>query len=76
MEHTYYWSKATTFGAIIRNVGAGGNVRVMLLKGEEDDLKQIDEQTAYIGSDETERFVFESNSFSGDDWWIEAEPAD
>lgn len=76
MEHIYYWSKPTTRAALIRNDGADGNVRVTLLKGEKDDLEQIDEQTAYIGSDETEQFVSESNSFSDDDWWVEAEPAD
>jgi hypothetical protein len=74
MEHVYCWSKPTTRGAVIRNDGAGGNVRVVLLKGKKDDPERIDEQTAYIGSDEIKRFVFESDSFPSNDWWIEAEP--
>lgn len=71
------WSKPVTRGAVIRNNGAGGNVRVILWEGEEDAEEQIDELTAYVGNDETERFTFKSDSFSSEKkWGVEAEPAD
>lgn len=73
----YFWVKPTTRGAVIRNNGASGNVRVMLLEGEEGNEEQIDEQTAHIGSDETKRFTFRSDSFSTEKGWaVKTEPAD
>jgi hypothetical protein len=77
MEHVYYWTKPATLGALIKNNGASGNIRVMLLEGEEGDKVQIDEQTVRVESDETERVTFESDSFSSEKWWnVEVEPAD